>query len=195
MTVFCISDFNHRLPLVHPSSDQGAIRYSPSATVEDPPLTWCKLLNIMTALLWAVPKAIFSYKNSVIIPTTLDLLAALCGVVLYIVNQYEGPRRHRRKWDWFFEHDLAPAFRKYLFGGGAVVWALSVLCNVLVHHPFISLFFLCACFVLARYLPDWGSAIVSIALALPISHERRGRPLRLSFAEYSCHVQPIKMAA
>jgi hypothetical protein len=39
---------------------------------------------------------------------------------------------------------------------------------VLVHHPFISLFFLCACFVLARYLPDWGSAIVSIALALPV---------------------------
>lgn len=102
---------------------------------------------------------------------------------LYWVGQYEG--RHRKKWDWFFEHDLAPAFRKYLFGGGehtstllllvlvlmgtnkgAVVWALSILCNILALHPFISLLFLCACFVLARYLPDWGAAIVSIGLAL-----------------------------
>ena len=105
---------------------------------------------------------------------------------LYWIGQYEQPRRHRRKWDWFFEHDLAPAFRKYLFGGceytftllpvvlvltrtnkGAVVWALSFLCNVLAVHPFISLLLLCVCFVLSRYLPDWGAAIVSIGLALP----------------------------
>ena len=82
-------------------------------------------------------------------------------ISLYWVGQYEEPGRHRRKWDWFFEHDLAPIFRKYLFGGGervctlicvvlvmmgmnkgAVVWALSVLPprsqpqpQLPMHHP------------------------------------------------------------
>ncbi|KAH9052620.1 hypothetical protein EDB87DRAFT_422945 [Lactarius vividus] len=49
-----------------------------------------------------------------------------------------------------------------------VVWTLSFLCDMLVLHPFTSLFVLCACFPLARFLPDWGAAIVSIALALPL---------------------------
>ncbi|KAH9024001.1 hypothetical protein EDB83DRAFT_2428518 [Lactarius deliciosus] len=39
---------------------------------------------------------------------------------------------------------------------------------MLVVHPLISLFVLCACFPLARFLPDWGAAIVSIGLALPL---------------------------
>ena len=106
---------------------------------------------------------------------------------LYWVGQYEEPGRHRKKWDWFFEHDLAPTFRKYLFAGGehahtllpvvlvlmgmnkgAIVWLLAFLCKMLARHPFISLLLLCVCFVLARYLPDWGAAIVSIGLALPV---------------------------
>ncbi|KAN0133087.1 hypothetical protein V8E53_009117 [Lactarius tabidus] len=169
------------------NTDQGLIRSS-SATLEDPPLTWYKLLNIMTALLWAVPKAIFSYKNAVVVPSTLDLLGVLCGIPLYWVGQYEGPGKHRKKWDWFFEHDLAPAFRKYLFGGGAVVWALSALCNVLVLHPFISLLFLCACFVLARYLPDWGAAIVSIALALPVVIICMGLVVRATLGRTPLHI-------
>ena len=78
MTVFRISDIN-RLPLVHPSSDQGTIR--DSSSVEDPPLTYYKLFNMTTAILWAVPKAIFSYKNSVLVPSTFDLLGVLCGVM------------------------------------------------------------------------------------------------------------------
>ncbi|KAH9024006.1 hypothetical protein EDB83DRAFT_2428600 [Lactarius deliciosus] len=39
---------------------------------------------------------------------------------------------------------------------------------MLVFHPFTSLFVLCACFPLARFLPDWGAAIVSIGLAMPL---------------------------
>ncbi|KAH9021980.1 hypothetical protein EDB84DRAFT_1441320 [Lactarius hengduanensis] len=46
--------------------------------------------------------------------------------------------------------------------------ALSFLCDMLVLHPFTSLFVLCACFPLARFLPDWGAAIVSIGLAMPL---------------------------
>ncbi|KAH9025704.1 hypothetical protein EDB83DRAFT_2426268 [Lactarius deliciosus] len=39
---------------------------------------------------------------------------------------------------------------------------------MLVVHPLISLFVLCACFPLAHFLPDWGAAIISISLALPL---------------------------
>lgn len=52
-----------------------------SSVMGDPPLTWYKLLNMTTAILWAVPKAIYSYKNSVVVPSTLDLLGVLCGIV------------------------------------------------------------------------------------------------------------------
>jgi len=59
----------------------------PSADIRrDPPpplgvkLTCYRLLNLTTIILWAVPKAVVSYKDqSVALATTLDLLAALCG--------------------------------------------------------------------------------------------------------------------
>ena len=50
----------------------------------------------------------------------------------------------------------------------AAEWALSFLCDMLVLHPFISLFFIGACLLLARYLPNWGTAIVSIGLTVPV---------------------------
>ena len=78
--MLCISDLNHRLSVAHPSSDQGTIRDGSSVATGDPPLTYYKLLNITTVILWAVPKAVFSYKNSVLVPSTLDLVGALCGV-------------------------------------------------------------------------------------------------------------------
>ncbi|KAH9025690.1 hypothetical protein EDB83DRAFT_2319854 [Lactarius deliciosus] len=59
-----------------------------------------------------------------------------------------------------------------LFGGsgpaGDMQEALAFLCDMLVFHPFTSLFVLCACFPLARFLPDWGAAVVSIGLAMPL---------------------------
>ena len=55
--------------------------------MRDPPpppgakLTYYKLLVVTTAILWIVSKAIMSYTNRSIEPTTLDLLAALFGVM------------------------------------------------------------------------------------------------------------------
>ena len=50
----------------------------------------------------------------------------------------------------------------------ALAVALSFLCDMLVFHPLISLLLLGVCLRLARYLPVWGAAIVSIGLTLPI---------------------------
>ena len=51
---------------------------------------------------------------------------------LYWVGQYEKPGGHRKKWDWFFEHDLAPTFRKYLFRGGEHAYTLLLVVLVLM---------------------------------------------------------------
>ncbi|KAI9449057.1 hypothetical protein BJY52DRAFT_1227974 [Lactarius psammicola] len=81
------SNLNHRLPLVHSNSDQGVFCEGPSAGMGDSPpplgvkLTCYRLLNVTTALLWIIPKAFLSYKNRSIAATTVDLLAALFGVV------------------------------------------------------------------------------------------------------------------
>ena len=109
---------------------------------------------------------------------------------LYWVGLYEK----RPGKDWFFRVDLAPAFghsAKYLSGGGehtgslaahpgavftgtnkrtvvrVLAATLAFLRDMLVFHPFISLFLLGVCLRLARYLPVWGAAIVSIGLTLP----------------------------
>jgi hypothetical protein len=37
-----------------------------------------------------------------------------------------------------------------------------------VLHPFFSLFLIGVSLLLARYLPNWGTTIVSIGLAVPI---------------------------
>ena len=51
----------------------------------DPPLgakpTYYRLLVVTTAVLWAVPKAVLSYKHRSIEATTIDMFAALFGVV------------------------------------------------------------------------------------------------------------------
>jgi len=137
---------NHRLPLAHPNGDPND---GPSAEIAAgdplPPLgaklTCYRLLNLTTIILWAVPKAILSYKNRSVAGTTVDLLAALCVVALYWVGLFE--ERSGRNWDLFFQVDLAPAFghsAKRFVGG--VVSALSVLCNVLVILPLIFVFLL-----------------------------------------------------
>ncbi|KAF8267742.1 hypothetical protein EI94DRAFT_1729735 [Lactarius quietus] len=87
--------------------------------------------------------------------------------MLYWVGLYEG--RPGKTCERFFRVDLAPAFGhsvKYFLG--RVVLAMAFLCDILVFHPFISLFFLCLCLLLARYLPEWGAAVVSIGLTLPV---------------------------
>jgi len=123
-----------------------------------------RLLVVTAAILWAVPKAILSYKNRSIEATTLDLLAALFGVVLYWIGLYQ--ERRKNNWDWFLKEELAPTFGKYFFGRAE--WALSFFCDMLVLHPLISLFLIGVCLVLARYLPNWGTAVVSISLTSPV---------------------------
>lgn len=141
---------NHRLPLAHPIGD---LNDGPQAEIAAgdplPPLgaklTCYRLLNLTTIILWAVPKAVLSYKNRSVAGTTVDLLGALCGVALYWVGMFEG--RRGRNWDLFFKADLAPAFghsAKRFIGG--VVSALSVLCNVLVILPLIFVFLLSVVF-------------------------------------------------
>jgi len=72
------------------ATDQGVFRDGPSVGMGDPPpplgvkLTCYRLLNLTTVMLWAVPKAILSYKNLSVAATTVDLLAALFGVMLPI---------------------------------------------------------------------------------------------------------------
>ncbi|KAI9449864.1 hypothetical protein BJY52DRAFT_1227516 [Lactarius psammicola] len=69
------------------ANDQGVFCEGPSAGMGDSPpplgvkLTCYRLLNVTTALLWIIPKAVLSYKNRSIAATTVDLLAALFGVV------------------------------------------------------------------------------------------------------------------
>ncbi|KAF8267732.1 hypothetical protein EI94DRAFT_1276052 [Lactarius quietus] len=108
------ANLNHRLPLVHPNGDQDD-GVSVGVVVERDPLpplgvklTCYRLLNVTTAILWAVPKAVLSYKNRSAAGTTLDLLAALCGVALYWVGLFE--ERRGKNWERFFQVDLAPSF-------------------------------------------------------------------------------------
>ncbi|KAF8267738.1 hypothetical protein EI94DRAFT_1729724 [Lactarius quietus] len=81
------------------------------------------------------------------------------------VRNYRPGKNYER----FFRVDLAPAFghsaKNFLM---RVASAMAFVCDILVFHPFISLFVICVCLLLARYLPEWGVAVVSIGLTLPV---------------------------
>ncbi|KAN0132464.1 hypothetical protein V8E53_009723 [Lactarius tabidus] len=124
--------------------------------------TYHRLLIGTAAVLWAVPKAVLSYNDRSIEATTFDMFATLFGLLCWLGLHIA---RRRESWDWFFKDELAPTFGIYFFSRAE--WALSFLCDMLVLHPFISLFLIGACLVLARYLPNWGTAIVSIGLTVP----------------------------
>ena len=68
------------------SSYKEGIQHSSSVGRLDPPPlplpgpTYYRLLVVTTAAVWAIPKAVLSFKNGSIEPTTLDLLTALFGV-------------------------------------------------------------------------------------------------------------------
>jgi len=166
---------SHRVPPVIQvtvsalNSDKGSIRDGPSEEMGDlppPPRfkpTYCRLFVGTIAALWAVPKAVLSYRDRSIEATTFDMFAALFGI-LCCFCLHEA--RRRQSWDWFFKDELAPTFGIYFFSRAE--WALSFLCDILVLYPFISLFLIGACLLLARYLPNWGTAIVSISLTIPV---------------------------
>ncbi|KAI9437968.1 hypothetical protein H4582DRAFT_2057478 [Lactarius indigo] len=165
------ANLNHRSPSVHPNNDQGD---GPSAGIRDPPpplgvkLTCYRLLNVTIGIILVALTAVFAYKNITIAVATVGLFSGLStigsahrnpmGLRLYWVGLYE--RRPER--NWFFQDDLVPPIVR------GVTRAPSFLWDVVVLHPFISISLLGACFPLARYLPDWGTAIVSIGLTLPV---------------------------
>ena len=68
------------------SSYKEGNRHDPSLGRLDPPPppppgpTYYRLLGVTTVAVWAISKAVLSFKNGSIEPTTLDLLAALFGV-------------------------------------------------------------------------------------------------------------------
>ena len=90
-------------------------------------LTVYRLLNMTTIISFCFAKGFLTYKGLSTVPTTLDwvsggLLAAVWvylvhftksiywyGVSsLYWIGLYEEGR-HSKKWEWFFQDDLAPA--------------------------------------------------------------------------------------
>jgi len=87
-------------------------------------LTVYRLLNMATILSFCIAKGILTYKGLSTIPTTLDcVLGGVLAVVLYWVSLYEG--RDSKKWEWFFQVDLAPAIgycTKRVIG--AALWLL-----------------------------------------------------------------------
>ncbi|KAH9025689.1 hypothetical protein EDB83DRAFT_2426122 [Lactarius deliciosus] len=155
------ANLNYRLPSVHPNSDQGD---GPSVEMRDSPpplgvkLTCYRLLNVTTGISFVTLSAVLAYKNLTAAAATVGLVSGLSAIGLSWVGLYE--RRPER--NWFFQDDLVPIFVR------GVTRALSFLCDALVCHPIISIFLLGACFPMARYLPDWGTAIVSIGLTFPV---------------------------
>ncbi|KAI9434265.1 hypothetical protein BJY52DRAFT_1198255 [Lactarius psammicola] len=82
-------------------------------------LTCYRLLNVTIVFSFGITKGILTYMGRPAAPTTLDWVAgALLAVVLYWIGLYE--QRNPRKWEWFFQVDLAPGigyFTKRVVGG------------------------------------------------------------------------------
>jgi len=87
-------------------------------------LTVYRLLNITTISSFCVAKGILTYKGLSTVPTTLDWVSGgVLAVVLYWISLYEG--QNSKKWEWFFQVDLAPAIgycTKRVTGGA--LWLL-----------------------------------------------------------------------
>ncbi|KAI9448984.1 hypothetical protein BJY52DRAFT_293967 [Lactarius psammicola] len=67
---------------------------------------------------FGITKGILTYMGKSTAPTTLDWVAgALLAVMLYWIGLYE---RDAKKWEWFFQVDLAPGIgycAKRVIGG------------------------------------------------------------------------------
>lgn len=113
------------------ASSQEENCHDPSVDVQvdvTPPLgvklTVYRLLNTATILTFCAAKGILTYKGFSTVPTMLDWVSGgVLAVVLYWVGLYEG--QDSKKWEWFFQVDLAPAFgycTKCVIG--AALWLL-----------------------------------------------------------------------
>jgi len=71
-------------------------------------LTCYRLLNVTTVFGFGITKGVLTYMGQSTAPTTLDWVSgALLAVALYWIGLYE--ERNSKKWEWFFQVDLAPA--------------------------------------------------------------------------------------
>jgi len=97
-------------------------------------LTVYRLFNVMTILSFVISKDILTIEGQVAAPTRLDWISGgVLGVVLYWIRLQE--QRKAKKWEWFFESDLAPAIGYCTIGimhsiGQAIVLVLVVLLNM-----------------------------------------------------------------
>ncbi|KAH9034191.1 hypothetical protein EDB85DRAFT_1020965 [Lactarius pseudohatsudake] len=75
-------------------------------------LTGYRLLNMTIVFSFGIIKGILTYMGQSTAPTTLDWVGgALLAVALYWVGLYE--QRDAKKWEWFFQVDLAPGIDYY----------------------------------------------------------------------------------
>ncbi|KAF8273217.1 hypothetical protein EI94DRAFT_1716153 [Lactarius quietus] len=84
-------------------------------------ITYYRLLNMTTVLSFGITKGILTYMGKSTAPTTLDWVSgAVLAVALYWIGLYE--ERSSKKWEWFFQVDLAPTigYRAKCLGGEAL---------------------------------------------------------------------------
>ncbi|KAH9001843.1 hypothetical protein EDB86DRAFT_404606 [Lactarius hatsudake] len=75
-------------------------------------LTGYRLLNMTIVFSFGIAKGILTYMGQSTAPTTLDWVGgALLAVALYWIGLYE--QRDAKKWEWFFQVDLAPGIGYY----------------------------------------------------------------------------------
>jgi len=130
-------------------------------------LTGYRLLNMTIVFSFGIIKGILTYMGQSTAPTTLDWVSgALLAVVLYWIGLYE--ERDAKKWEWFFQVDLAPAIgycTKRAIGG--VMGVLSSLRGTLAITSLSSSpVFLLAHLVSHVPLDAWLGIYVAFALCV-----------------------------
>ncbi|KAH9068043.1 hypothetical protein EDB83DRAFT_675603 [Lactarius deliciosus] len=94
-------------------------------------LTGYRLLNMTIVFSFGITKGILTYMGQSTAPTTLDWIGgALLAVALYWIGLYE--QRDAKKWEWFFQVDLAPGidyYAKRVVGGGKHTHISLVVCD------------------------------------------------------------------
>lgn len=134
-------------------------------------LTGHRLLNMTSVFSFGVTKGILTYMGKSTSLTTLDWVSgSLLAVMLYWVGLYEeeGPK----KWQWFFQADLAPAIgycaKRFI---GELLWLLFFLDGLGFIFLLSNFLGNLAVLLLVRFFPhfphgaQWGVYIGFVVLA------------------------------
>jgi len=108
-------------------------------------LTVYRLLNIMTILSFVISKDILTIEGQVAAPTRLDWISGgVLGVVLYWIGLQE--QRKAKKWEWFFESDLAPTIGYCTIGiMHSIGQAIALVLLIFLNMPSLFLALLVSC--------------------------------------------------